>query len=152
MDLFLFAPVGEEAEGIPLSMLSALAQLDLDPRSEAARLSALTSKSAASQLGRLLARLPDRPWTSSEIRRMASKLVELLPAPPNDGRNDQVTGAPNGKPSPRASRHLIYLALALAGALIFGLITHGYITEDGHEAAALPMSQADPPTPSAPIR
>ena len=52
MDPFLFASVGEEAEGIPLSVLSALAQLGLDPRDEAARLSRLTKKIAASQLGR----------------------------------------------------------------------------------------------------
>jgi hypothetical protein len=32
MDPFLFASVGEEIAGIPLSVLSALAQLDLDPR------------------------------------------------------------------------------------------------------------------------
>lgn len=85
MDPFLFASVGEEIAGIPLSVLSALAQLDLDPRNEAARLSNLTREAAASQLGRLFARLPDRPWTSSEIRRIASTLVELLPTPQNGG-------------------------------------------------------------------
>jgi len=36
MDPFLFASVGEELGGVPLSVLSALAQLDLDPRNEAA--------------------------------------------------------------------------------------------------------------------
>ena len=87
MDAFLFASVGEEIEGIPLSVLSALAQLGLDPRNEAARLSHLTSNAAASQLGRLLARLPERSWTSFEIRRIAKRLVELLPAAPNDGKN-----------------------------------------------------------------
>jgi hypothetical protein len=39
MDAFLFASVGEEEKGIPLSVLSALARLGLDPRNEAARLS-----------------------------------------------------------------------------------------------------------------
>jgi hypothetical protein len=37
MDPFLFASVGEELKGIPLTVLSALAQLGLDPRTEAAR-------------------------------------------------------------------------------------------------------------------
>jgi hypothetical protein len=70
MDLFLFADVGKEVDGIPLSVLSALARLGVDPRDEAARLSRLTSKAAASQLARLFARLPDRPWTPPEIRRI----------------------------------------------------------------------------------
>src|SRR5580704_15993849 len=82
MDPFLFASVGEEVNGIPLSVLSALTRLGVDPRDEATRLSRLTSKTATSQLARMFARLPDRPWTSPEIRRIASKLVELLPAPP----------------------------------------------------------------------
>ena len=77
MDSFLFADVGEEVDGIPLSVLSALVRLGVDPRDEAARLSRLTSKAAASQLARLFARLPDRPWAPSEIRRIAKRLVEL---------------------------------------------------------------------------
>jgi hypothetical protein len=42
-DSFLFAAVGEERDGIPLSVLSALSRLGLDPRDEAARLSHLTN-------------------------------------------------------------------------------------------------------------
>ena len=39
-DPFLFASVGEEIGGVPLSVLSVLTRLDLDPREEAAPLSA----------------------------------------------------------------------------------------------------------------
>ena len=135
MDPFLFASVGEEIAGIPLSVLSALAQLDLDPRNEAARLSNLTREAAASQLGRLFARLPDRPWTSSEIRRIASTLVELLPTAQNGGeKNNPIT---SGKTSPIASGHVIYLALALAlsGALAF-LILQGFVASDNRDPAS----------------
>jgi hypothetical protein len=127
MDPFLFASVGEELGGIPLSVLSALAQLDLDPRNEAARLSNLTREAAAGQLGRLFARLPNRPWTSSEISGIASKLVELLPAAQNGGNTDQMTSATRGKLSAIASGDVIYLALALSGALAFGLIANGFV-------------------------
>jgi hypothetical protein len=151
MDPFLFASVGEEIEGIPLSVLSALARLGLDPRNEAARLSHLTSNAAASQLGRLFARLPDRPWTSSEIRRIAKKLVELLPAAPNVGKNDQMPSTTGGTLGSAVSRHLTYLALALAGALVLGLIAHGSVTSGDHETAT-PVSQAESITPSAPMR
>jgi hypothetical protein len=149
-DPFLFASVGDEVNGIPLSVLSALARLGVDPRPEAARLSRLTSKAAEDQLARLFARLPDRPWTSPDIRRIANKLVELLPAAPKGVENDQVKSATSRKPSPMASRHLIHLGLALSGALVFGLIAHGYITSDGHETAP-PVSQADSVTPTAPM-
>jgi hypothetical protein len=151
MDRFLFASVGEEIEGVPLSVLSALARLGLDPRNEAARLSHLTSKAAASQLGRLFARLPDRAWTSSEIRRIAKNLVELLPAAPNNGKNNQVPSTANGKFSSTASRQLTYLALVLSAALAFGLIVDGSVTSGDHEIAT-PVSQADSIPPSVPMR
>lgn len=150
MDLFLFASVGEEVDGIPLSVLSALARLGLDPRAEAARLSHLTSKAATNQLARLFARLPDRPWTSPEVRRIASKLVELLPAAPKAGENDHIKSSTDQKHRSLASRHPIYLALALSGGLVFGLIAHGHVTSHSHDTTP-PGSQADPPTSSAPM-
>ena len=58
-DSFLFATVGEEVDGVPLSVLSALSRLDLDPRDEAARLSHLTKEAAADQLASMIARLSD---------------------------------------------------------------------------------------------
>src|SRR6202035_5369162 len=79
MDPFLFASVGEEIEGIPLSVLSALSRLDMDPRREAARLSHLARDAAVDQLARMIARLPDRHWTTLEIRKIAAGLVALLP-------------------------------------------------------------------------
>jgi len=146
MDPFLFASVGEEIGGIPLSVLSALAQLGLDPRNEAARLSNLTSEAAASQLGRLFARLPDHPWTTSELRRIASTLVELLPARQNgDKKNDPITTAVRSKLSLIASGRLTYLALALSGALAFGLIAHGFVASDNREATSpLPLVNSVP--------
>jgi hypothetical protein len=78
-DSFLFAAVGEERDGIPLSVMSALSRLGLDPRDEAARLSHLTKEAAADQLARMIARLSDRRWPLSEARRIAGGLIERLP-------------------------------------------------------------------------
>src|SRR3979490_665972 len=75
-DSFLFAPVGEEVDGVPLSVLSALSRLGLDPRHEAARLSYLTKEAAADQLAKMIARLSDRRWTISEARRIAGRAIE----------------------------------------------------------------------------
>src|SRR6266478_5776643 len=79
-DTFLFASVGDETDGVPLSVLSALSRLGLDPRDEAARLSRLTKEAAAEQLARMLARLSDQRWTLSEARRIAGGLIERLPS------------------------------------------------------------------------
>ena len=76
---FLFAAVGEERNGIPLSMLSALAQLGLDPWDEAGRLSSLSKREAIEQLARLIADLPDTGRSMVEAREIAGGLVIQLP-------------------------------------------------------------------------
>jgi len=147
MDPFLFACVGEEVDGMPLSVLSALARLGLDPRDEAARLSCLTSEAAADQLARIIARATDRLCTSAEIGKIASRLIELLPAATKGGVASDTTRTL----SPRASPLLIYLALTLLGAACLSLIAHGHVASDGQETAQ-PVSQADPMTPSGQAR
>ena len=75
---FLFAPVGEEKNGVTLSVLSGLTRLGLDPWEEAARLTPLPKARAAEALATLIARLPiDRTRALDDlvIRR---RLVELL--------------------------------------------------------------------------
>lgn len=79
LEQFLFARVGEEIDGVPLSVVSALAQLGLDPWEEAERLSALGGQEAAEQLARLIAELPGRPCPLGEARKTARPLVVLLP-------------------------------------------------------------------------
>src|SRR6266851_2199807 len=67
-DRFLFASVGEEVDGVPLSVLSALT-----------RLAHLTREAAADQLARLIARLSDRCWSVAEARRISDGLINRLP-------------------------------------------------------------------------
>src|SRR6266702_4890968 len=78
-DAFLFASVGEEVDGVPLSVLSVLSRLGLDPRDEAARLAQLTREAAADQLAGMIAPLFDRRWSTLEVRRIANGLIERLP-------------------------------------------------------------------------
>jgi hypothetical protein len=80
LDQFLFASVGEEVDGVPLSVVSALVRLGLDPWEEASRLSALGGQEAAEQLARLIAELPGRSCSLGEARQMARPLVILLPS------------------------------------------------------------------------
>jgi len=142
MDSFLFASVDDEMASIPLSVLSALSRLDLDPRDEAMRLSRLTRDAASDQLARIIARLPDRHRTSLEAGRIATRLVALLPPTNKHAEHAQPSGAVGHRISPRATLSLI--CLALAGAVFIGLIAQGSLSSDGREAAAQPASQANP--------
>ena len=63
----------------------------------------------------------------------------------------QIASISCGKLGLRASPLLIYIALALLVALVFGLIAQGYRTSGDH-ASAPPVSLADPTIPSAPMR
>jgi hypothetical protein len=129
LDAFLFASIGEEVDGVPLSVLSALSRLGLDPRDEAARLARLTKDAAADQLATLMARLYDRRWSASEAWRIASALVEHLPkakAAANDASAARGAGRAIGS---RASPFLIYLAMTVAMLVI--LIARGYLSFGG---------------------
>lgn len=77
---FLSAPVWEETNGSPLSVLSALARLDIDPWAEGARLAALPRDAAASALSAILRRLPGQAPDNAEATVIADRLVKLLPA------------------------------------------------------------------------
>ena len=55
---FLFASIGEEQNGVTLSVVSALTRLGVDPWEEAARLTPLPKARAAETLAKLIARLP----------------------------------------------------------------------------------------------
>ncbi|TMJ67741.1 MAG: hypothetical protein E6G83_06790 [Alphaproteobacteria bacterium] len=76
---FLFASVGEEQNGVTLSVVSALTRLGLDPWEQAARLTPLPKARAAEALATLIARLPIRRTLSSDDLVISQRLVELLP-------------------------------------------------------------------------
>lgn len=128
-DPFLFASVGEEVDGVPLSVLSALTRLGLDPRNEATRLSHLTKDAAADQLARMIARLSDQRRTLSEARRIAVRLIERLPTSNTAGKPDpSETGA---VPTSNSTDPQILVYLALLIALVVGLIASGLLSFDG---------------------
>jgi len=78
-DNFLFAPLGEDDNGMPLSVLSALARLGLDPWQEAGSLARSPRAGAIQRLTTLIDALPDRPPTPLNPSTVATRLVELLP-------------------------------------------------------------------------
>ena len=78
-DDFLFAPIGEDRNGMLLSVLSALARLDFDPWEEAAKLAQLPEETATRKLASLIAALPDGPAARPDPGMIAPRLIALLP-------------------------------------------------------------------------
>ena len=63
---FLFAAVGEDKVGLPLTVLTALTRLGFDPWREAARLSDLPRETAARAFAVTIAMLPEGDWKVSD--------------------------------------------------------------------------------------
>ena len=78
-DDFLFASICEEANGMRLSVLSALARMNVDPWDEAARLAAMPKAVAERTLVSILDLVSGRRWNPSEAGVVAARLVRLLP-------------------------------------------------------------------------
>jgi hypothetical protein len=78
-DDFLFATIGADQNGGYLSVVSALARMDLDPWAEAAKLAKLPAEIATQKLSSLIAALQEIPSARQEPRKIAARLVALLP-------------------------------------------------------------------------
>jgi hypothetical protein len=79
-DDFLLAPIGEDRNGT-LSVLSALARMDIDPWEEAARLAQLPAETATRKLASLLAAPPGGAAARPDSEAIAPRLIALLPCP-----------------------------------------------------------------------
>jgi hypothetical protein len=126
LDSFLFAPVGNEIEGVPLSMISALARLGLDPWQEAGRLSSLSKPEAVEQLARLIMEVPDTGRSLAEAREIAGRFIGLLPGQRCDRSPTlQVQIRPLYRtPAPRSLRFWL-VCFALAAMALVSMIVHG---------------------------
>jgi len=78
-DAFPFAPIGEDRNGMLVSVVSALARLNVDPWQEATQLAGLPGDTATRRLASLIATLPDQPSAHLDASSIAARLVSLLP-------------------------------------------------------------------------
>jgi hypothetical protein len=116
---FLYASVGDEPNGMSLSVISALTRLGVDPWDEAARLAALPKALAAEALAPMIARLSigQSPPRSDDVA-VARRLARLLPM-------HEHAASPAREPAnagfPKSVHAIMLLAcLALAVAILFG--------------------------------
>ena len=127
LDKFLFATVENETDGIPLSVISVLTRLGLDPWKEADRLSSLSTREAVEQLARLTAELPGKSRPLSEARESADRLVGLLPqhdCNPTPALRRQVSPR-HREPSHSRPFQFWVLVWVLVAAVLVGVLIHG---------------------------
>jgi hypothetical protein len=108
---FLFAAVGDEPNGMPLNVISALTRLGIDPWEEAARLAAMPKVLAAESLAPMIARLPIARRLASDNLTVSRRLVELLPMNGKAAPSNRDQTFANDKRYFRALMLLVCLAL-----------------------------------------
>ena len=77
---FLFASIGADASGTYLTVVSALARLDLDPWAEAAKFARMPGSVATQKLAELVSRFTEIPPARVDSAKIAARLTALLPA------------------------------------------------------------------------
>lgn len=114
---FLFSSVGDQQNGLPLNVVSALTRLDVDPWEEAARLAALPRAVAAEALAATIARLPIGQMQLSDNLAISQRLVEFLPLR-GHATSPRVTA--NNKKYFQSG--MLLACLALGAAVVFGML------------------------------
>ena len=96
LSTFLFAEVGTELNGSPLTILSVLARLGQDPWAEAAKWTKLPKATTIERLTQSIAQMPLQPQALLEARDTAARLIQLLP-----------TQAARSEDSPARSKRIV---------------------------------------------
>jgi len=142
-DAFLFAQVGDDSSGVPLSVVSVLARLDLDPWQEAAQLASLSPESAAQKLVSILGTLPSPSLRSSDIFLIATRLVAMLPRPAASlPLSPPVLPVSAGTEFARSHANGLFLAVYLLVMIATQLLMTHLLPADTNPRAAPPPSSA----------
>ena len=141
---FLFAPIGEDRNGLLVSVLSGLARSDTDPWQEAARLAELPGETAAQRLASLIGALPDGGASYPESRTIAARLVALLPRPPGSRAASQ--GASGSAWATMNSRpwwiYVAFMCLVLGSQFL--IANHQFPEKSGNEAGKATSNISSP--------
>ena len=143
---FLFASVGEDRSGMPLSLLSALARLDLDPWAEAARLAALPGEAAIEQLSALISPHAAGFEAPLDPAAIAARLIALLPPQSSRGTSSPALGTVLGAFDrwwPIA--YVGFVAISLSVAILVGTRQTNAKPETAHAQAIGSVSETAEP-------
>lgn len=136
-DGFLFAPIGEDTNGMLLSVASVLARLNLDPWQEASNLSELPREAAIGHLTTLLRKMTDASCGQRDPMAIARRLVSLLPA------KSQTRSQPPGlrlltrSPLTMALIYVVFVGLVVGGQYLLGNMSTSPVAK-----ASLPVEPA----------
>ena len=140
---FLFAPIGEDKNGMLLSVLSALARLDIDPWQEAAKLARLPVKAATERLSSLIAALPDWPAMHRDTRTIAASLIGLLPRRSGSATPAHPDSSRQG-PAPN-SRTVLYVVVVIFVLMALAMLANRQPPSSVDGSPAPPSSSVSPP-------
>jgi hypothetical protein len=131
---FLFTPIADEANGMHLTMLSALARSGVDPWEEAAGLRTLSREDATEKLVRMLSGVPNGPSPGDDTATLAARLVARLHASPKaappKSRSSPAAVAAGGEEPPLRSFSTLprRVKLTIYSLLTLILLVAGYRT------------------------
>ena len=140
---FLYTSIRADSDDMPLSVLSALARLGMDPWKEAAELTELSADAARERLSQFIARLPGERWAQTHSVSIVARLVELLP---HDTRSKETSPTlSKGLPKMIAhgfTRNQIVVMLGTIALIVFA-ISYGASTRasDGEAPSLSSTSQ-----------
>jgi hypothetical protein len=139
---FLFAEVGNELNGSPLTILSVLARLGQDPWVEAARWAKLPKAAIIDCLAYSISQMPLSPQALGDARATATRLILLLPSQiqlPLKGQS-ATTIASKARSN--------WVVVALVATLVFG-VAYSLLRSTPPTDASIPLAQplSDHPQP-----
>jgi hypothetical protein len=131
LDRFLYAPIREDANGLMITVLSAMARQELDPWEEAAKWAQLARSSAIQRVTELIATVASGPPVSESSLEAANRLVTLLPREP--------AHAAAGRPGEgHESNKISFTMIGLMAMLIFQWLIFRDAASDIQQSSAAP--------------
>ena len=143
---FLYAAIAADRNEMPLTVLSALSRLDVDPWKEAAELSELPKDAATQRLASLIARLPGGRWSVADSKAIADRLIELLP---RRSRSSVQSGRKAQGPQQMTGSPVLLICAALALVAVISATSCQRSTRND-ETDGPAYSRASPPQTSGP--
>ncbi|MGA8708659.1 MAG: hypothetical protein WB646_16930 [Steroidobacteraceae bacterium] len=137
---FLLAPIGEDNNGMVLTVLSALARLNVDPWEVSATLARLPGDTATRKLASLIAALPNRAQAITDSATIAARLITLLPNRAGSELPSQATGHGSGA----MTRSPILTSLVLYIIFMFFMLVSHWLAAS-LQAPVQPNSNTGPP-------
>ncbi|MFE0753458.1 hypothetical protein ACFW16_05885 [Inquilinus sp. NPDC058860] len=119
LNAFLFADVGAESNGMPLSVVSMLGRLGGDPWATASRLAGQPRDATVLELAEIITGTARAERSSAEIMAIATRLASLLPG---TGPASSIAAQPRLQSAVLGRWNggaLVVLVLALAAAALF---------------------------------